>query len=406
MRVFQGSDGNPSGPHADAALADAVRLLSLVADAGEGHPAQHGARVASVAVVLAKAGGLSDDDLAATYYAGLLHEVGSLAIGPTHARSDAPLARSAMVAMWDHPAQGARICARIGALPARTADLVRWHHESWDGTGYPDQLRWNAIPKAAQYLRVADAFVSMLAPRPFREPRGASDAYSEILTSTGRDFSPAAVRVFGTCFRMQEDELSQLIPPPGEPLSAAHTLAAEVLTLLGELIDNRLQNPGRSARISELATRVAEQMNISAEDRSLLAQAGPLLEIGTVTMSLEAYSNVDVLSGLMRTERAKSAVLAAEILGQAPSFAPLAAIVRAQYEWFDGSGAPDRLSANAIPLAARILCACAAFDSLERVRILRPLERGEPRREIEAAAGMQFDPAVVRALLACVPAPA
>ena len=47
----------------------------------------------------------------------------------------------------------------IGALPPETADMVRWQHEAWDGTGYPDTLRWTGIPRPAQFLGMADCFV-------------------------------------------------------------------------------------------------------------------------------------------------------------------------------------------------------------------------------------------------------
>lgn len=406
MRGFQDIDSNPREPHADAALADAVRLLSLVADSGEGHPPEHCARVASVAVKLAEAGGLCGEDLRATYYAGLLHEVGSLALGATHAGSTSSLERSKMVAMWDHPAQGARICAGIAALPAHTADLVRWHHESWDGSGYPDQLRWNAIPRQAQFLRVADAFVSMMAPRPHREPRPAGEAYAEILEATGRDFSPAAVSVFGTCFRTQNAVLVEDLPAPGPALSAYDTDAAHILRMIGELVDNRLQNGGRNARIAELAMRTAGKLAISQGERAELKHAVSLVEIGTVSLTLDEYLNFDVVSRLHRAERARTSTLAGNLAGRTPTFASLAPILRAQQEWFDGSGFPDRLAGSAIPIVARILAACAAYDSLERARQLKPLNAFDPSNQLEGAAGTQFDPAVISALLASLPAPA
>lgn len=406
MRGFQGTGGNPREPHAEAALADAVRLLSLVADSGEGHPPGHCARVAAVAVRLAEASGLTGEDLRATYYAGLLHEVGSLALGATHDGSNSSLERSKMVAMWDHPAQGARICAQIAALPPKTADLVRWHHESWDGSGYPDQLRWNAIPRQAQFLRVADAFVSMMAPRPHRESRSAGEAYAEILEATGRDFSPAAVSIFGTAFRTQVDGLAADAPVPGDPLPAHETDPSAILKMIGELVDNRLQNAGRNARIAEFATRTADKLSVGSADRAALMDAVALIEIGTVSLTLDEYLNFDVVSRLHREVRAKTAERAGDLVGRTATYAHLAPILRAQQEWFDGSGFPDRLAGAAIPLPARILAACAAYDWLERARQLKPLDAFEPSNALEGAAGTQFDPAVITALLASVPAPA
>jgi HD-GYP domain-containing protein (c-di-GMP phosphodiesterase class II) len=97
--------------------------------------------------------------------------------------------------MRRHTQIGARIIAAAPSL-AGAADLVRSHHEWYDGNGYPDRLAGEEIPVGAQIIAVCDAFGAMTGERAYRSPMSVEDALDELSRGAGTQFSPAVVRVF------------------------------------------------------------------------------------------------------------------------------------------------------------------------------------------------------------------
>src|SRR6185369_14639171 len=94
-----------------------------------------------------------------------------------------------------HPVIGEREASRVGADRAAQL-LVRWHHEWWNGQGYPDALRREEIPLAARILRVADSYAALTDARPFRPALSVEKAKREIADHAGIEFDPAVVNAF------------------------------------------------------------------------------------------------------------------------------------------------------------------------------------------------------------------
>ena len=90
-----------------------------------------------------------------------------------------------------HPHEGARIVS--GVFADEVVAVVRWHHERWDGTGYPDALPGAAIPLEARVVAVADAFRAMREQRPYRGPVPESEAVTELERGAGMQWDPACV---------------------------------------------------------------------------------------------------------------------------------------------------------------------------------------------------------------------
>ena len=108
-------------------------------------------------------------------------------------RRQGPLSEDERVDLARHPLLSEREAGLAGA--DRGAQLlVRWHHEWWNGSGYPDGLRFEQIPLGARILRVADAYASLTDARPFREPFSEQQAREHILEWTGLEFDPRVVR--------------------------------------------------------------------------------------------------------------------------------------------------------------------------------------------------------------------
>ena len=99
--------------------------------------------------------------------------------------------------LYRHPVIGEREASRVGADRAAQL-LIRWHHEWWNGAGYPDALRREEIPLAARILRVADSYAALTDGRPFRRPFSDEGARRQLMDGAGIEFDPGVVSVFLT----------------------------------------------------------------------------------------------------------------------------------------------------------------------------------------------------------------
>jgi diguanylate cyclase (GGDEF)-like protein/putative nucleotidyltransferase with HDIG domain len=154
-----------------------------------------------------------------------------------------------------------------------------------------------------------------------------------------------------------------------------------------------------SARVAALARTIAEELGFSAHDLSTLTRAAELHDIGKVAIPFSILEKPGPLNEEEWRLMRRHPIIGANILNAAPSLAPVAEIVHAAHERFDGTGYPEGMSAQAIPLASRIVFVCDAFDAMTSDRPYREaMSEAEALAEIIAAAGTQFDPKVVDVL--------
>ena len=175
------------------ATIEVFRSLSLRTDEFEGYPNAHATRIAAIADQLAKTFSLGARDRFSLRVAALAHDLGETLMDRDYIRRRGPLSEDERVDLARHPLFSEREASVAGA--DRGAQLlVRWHHEWWNGSGYPDGLRFEQIPLGARILRVADAYASLTDARPFREPFSEQQAREHILEWTGLQFDPRVVR--------------------------------------------------------------------------------------------------------------------------------------------------------------------------------------------------------------------
>ncbi len=149
-------------------------------------------RVAALAVELGRRIGLSGWRMQALEYAALLHDIGYLAVGRRILAKNRSLSREEWAKVRDHASVGAAIVARVKAL-RRVGEIVRAHHERPDGRGYPRGLTRQQIPREAAILKVADAFVAMTSPRPYRNALSVEQAVLKIKEVQGTHFDTEVV---------------------------------------------------------------------------------------------------------------------------------------------------------------------------------------------------------------------
>ncbi len=172
-----------------------VRAMVNALDAKSHWTKGHSDRVAEYSQLIAKRMGFSERKLKDLWLAGILHDIGK--IGTYDALLDKPgkLTDFEFGIIKKHPDQGAVIVGDINQLKD-IVPIIRHHHESFDGTGYPDGVSGEDIPLAARILHVADAFDAMTSDRPYRESPGREYAIKEFRKYSGIQFDPVTVDVF------------------------------------------------------------------------------------------------------------------------------------------------------------------------------------------------------------------
>ena len=181
----------------DKAAGDAFMQLAKTVDRFERYENPHAQRVAAIADEIAHAFHLARHDRGSLYAAALLHDIGEVAMERDYIQSDRQLNAEERLDLARHPVIGEREASRGGADRAAQL-LVRWHHEWWNGSGYPDALRREEIPLAARILRVADSYAALTDDRPFRRSLSEEAARRELTHRAGIEFDPGVVSVFLT----------------------------------------------------------------------------------------------------------------------------------------------------------------------------------------------------------------
>ncbi len=193
---------------------DAFTQLASATDEFEQYRSVHAVRIAELADEIAQHFLLASRDRRSLRAAALLHDLGEAAMERDYIQRAGALSEDERIDLERHPVIGEQESARAGADRA-TNLLVRWHHEWWNGGGYPDGLRGDEIPLAGRILRLADSYASLTASRPFRAAYSAAVARQMIIQRAGIEFDPRVVQTF------LQLELTERVEPADEPASVS-----------------------------------------------------------------------------------------------------------------------------------------------------------------------------------------
>jgi HD-GYP domain-containing protein (c-di-GMP phosphodiesterase class II) len=179
-------------------LVGLTRSLTAALDAKDSYTFGHSERVARVAVELGRELGLSSDDLSDIYLAGLLHDVGKIGIRDNVLTKPGPLTREEYEHIKLHVTIGYNILSELHPI-RNLLPGVLWHHERWDGQGYPHGLAGEAIPLLARVLAVADAFDAMSTARPYREAMPPHRVEEILAAGAGTQWDARVIKAFQRC---------------------------------------------------------------------------------------------------------------------------------------------------------------------------------------------------------------
>ena len=176
----------------DQEAREAYLQLAAAADGFERYANPHAARIAAIADNIADLFHMAPQDRRSLRRAAYMHDLGEVAMERDYIQRAGALTDEERLDLARHPVIGEQEAARASADRAVQL-LVRWHHEWWNGSGYPDALRQNEIPLAARILRVADSYAALTDARPYRRAMTEDDAKQQIIELAAIEFDPAVV---------------------------------------------------------------------------------------------------------------------------------------------------------------------------------------------------------------------
>ena len=213
-----------------------IGALAEAVDKRDVFTAKHSIRVKEIAVDIGRVMRVNDADLEALEWGGLLHDVGKIGVPDRVLLKQDRLTKEERMIMNSHPVLGAQIIAPVSKL-APELPIIRHHHEWYNGSGYPDRLIGDEIPRLARVLHVADAFEAMTAARPYRmTPLTSEQALGELRKFAGIQFDPIVVDAFVRTHHVEG------VPDPGrtilpKPIPLIGQAASRMTAPAPELVD-------------------------------------------------------------------------------------------------------------------------------------------------------------------------
>jgi HAMP domain-containing protein len=174
---------------------ETVAALAAAVEARDRYTRGHSRRVTEYSVEIARIMGKPEWFVKDVESAALLHDIGKIGFPDRILCNTGPIPPDGVPVIRNHPLAGETILKPVGSL-ARLCSIVRYHHEKYDGSGYPDSLRGEEIPLASRMIAVADSFDAMVSERPYKPRRSREDAMAELARCSGTQFDPACVEAF------------------------------------------------------------------------------------------------------------------------------------------------------------------------------------------------------------------
>lgn len=182
-----------------------LRSLGSALEHRDDETGGHTARVVALSEQLARRLGWKEDAVKSLRWGAYLHDLGKLAIPDAILHKPGMLTDDERRVIQRHTTVGYDMLQDLHFLPAETLDLVRYHHERWDGTGYPNGLRQQDIPSTARVFSIVDVYDALTSARPYKSAWTRERALSEIRLQGGRQFDPQFVETFVNMMTEQDD---------------------------------------------------------------------------------------------------------------------------------------------------------------------------------------------------------
>ena len=192
-----------------------AEALATAIDAKDRYTHGHSTRVAAYSTQIAREAGKSEETCDEVYFSALLHDVGKIGVSDAIINKDSKLTDAEYAEIKLHPVYGNQILSNIHQSPYLSIG-AHYHHERYDGKGYPEGLKGEEIPDAARIIAVADAYDAMTSKRSYRAPLPQGKVREEMIKGTGTQFDPQYARVMVRLMDMDKDyRMRELDAEPG-----------------------------------------------------------------------------------------------------------------------------------------------------------------------------------------------
>lgn len=181
-----------------------IAALAATLDAKDPYTSGHSQQVSKYTVAIAKRMGLAKKEVENIYYASLLHDLGKISIREEILNKPGKLTKEEFAAVTTHPSMSANIIREAEFL-RELIPLILYHHERYEGGGYPGGLKGEEIPQGARILTVADSFQAMTSDRPYRKTFSREEAKQELKGCSGSQFDPQIVKAFLEILEEEEE---------------------------------------------------------------------------------------------------------------------------------------------------------------------------------------------------------
>jgi len=181
---------------------DTIEVLVSTLDAKDPYTRLHSERVAAIVKSIAERMGFDEHDVKRITYAARIHDIGKVAIPDSILLKPSKLTEEEFELIKTHPQKGLEVLSPMKhRLSKEVQGVILHHHERWDGSGYPAQLKGEAIPLWARIVALADAYEAMTAGRAYSPAKTPQEALNEIIMQAGRQFDPQVVKHFEALWR-------------------------------------------------------------------------------------------------------------------------------------------------------------------------------------------------------------
>ena len=187
----------------------ALEVLARMMDRADPATSVHGGEVAELVPRVGKLLGLRGGEMVELELAAEFHDIGKIAVPPDVLNKPGPLDQEELAVMACHVEWGAELLRHLPDC-GTVAEIVRHHHERFDGGGYPDGLSGEEIPLASRIISACDAYGAMVSDRPYRRALGHDVALRELLDCAGTQFDPDAVEALLRVTAERDEEAESL----------------------------------------------------------------------------------------------------------------------------------------------------------------------------------------------------
>lgn len=214
-----------------------IKMLSTMIESKDEYTKGHSYRVAEYSALIAEALGWESKEVDSIRNAAYLHDIGKMGIPDIILNKPTKLLDSEYEIIKQHPAIGADILKNISLVP-HAWEVARYHHERYDGSGYPEGLKGEEIPLYARIIAVADSYDAMNSRRIYRNALPAETIRKEILTNKGRQFDPTIADAFIGILDAGDMQISeQMMPSEGLLSESDLTGTTEAVRFISEVVD-------------------------------------------------------------------------------------------------------------------------------------------------------------------------